>query len=81
MVPHFNEVFIMTSAQYRIESRCPLMGSLLPPATFKQDYANCSLAVAVAVKSVADPTRQQVRVVHVPSGEIVFQTTPFGQGL
>ena len=68
----------MASAQYRIESRCPLMGSLLPLATFKEVYADRSLAVAVAVKSVADPTRQQVRVVHVPSGEIIFQTTPFG---
>jgi hypothetical protein len=79
--PHFNKVFIMASAQYRIESRCPLMGSLLPPATFKQVYADCSLAVAVAVKSVADPTRQQVRVVHVPTGEIVFQTAPSGSAL
>ena len=68
----------MASAQYRIESRSPLMGSLLPPTAYKEIYADCSLAVAVAVKSVADPTRQEVRVVHVPSGEIVFQTTPSG---
>ena len=81
MMAHFNEVFIMASAQYRIESRCPLMGSLLPPATFKQVYADRSLAVAVAVKSVADPTRQQVRVVYVPTGEIVFQTAPSGSAL
>ena len=65
----------MRSAQYRIESVFPLMGSLIPPTTFKQFYSDPSLAVAVAVKSVADPTRQQVQVVHVPSGEIVFQTT------
>jgi hypothetical protein len=31
--------------------------------------------VAVAVKSVADPTRQEVRVVHIPSGEVVFRTS------
>lgn len=69
----------MSSAQFRIESRDPLSGSLLPFNSFKPLYGNCSLAVAVAVKSVADPTRQQVRVVHIPSGEIVFQTTPPGQ--
>ena len=68
----------MPTAHYRIESRCPHSGSLLPftPGTFEHLYANSSLAVAVAVKSVADPTRQQVRVVHIPSGEIIFQTAP-----
>ncbi|MBC7547548.1 MAG: hypothetical protein H7224_02755 [Polaromonas sp.] len=66
----------MESRHYRIESDVPLHASLLPPATSNQLYADCSLAVAVAVKSVADPTRQQVRVVHVPSGEVVFDTFP-----
>ena len=66
----------MASRDFRIESNAPLYGSLLPPSTSIQLYANCSLAVAVAVKSVADPTRQHVRVVHVPSGEIVFDTSP-----
>ncbi len=66
----------MASAQYRIESRNPLLGSLLPPTpNFQSLYADRSLAVAVAVKSLADPTRQQIRVVHIPSGEIVFQTS------
>ena len=65
----------MTSAQYRIESRDPLLGHLLPPTDYKHLFADCSLAVAVAVKSVVDPTRQQVRVVHIASGEVVFQTS------
>ncbi|MDP1935769.1 MAG: hypothetical protein Q8K91_01030 [Hylemonella sp.] len=66
----------MASAQFRIECRDPLRGSLLPPASnFKSLYADRSLAVAVAVKSLADPTRQQIRVVHIPTGEIVFQTS------
>lgn len=60
---------------YRIECRDTLSGRLLPHGALNHLYANPSLAVAVAVKSVADPTRQQVRVVHVPSGEIVFQST------
>ena len=66
----------MPSSDYRIESSLPVFGSLLPPTAFSQLYADRSLAVAVAVKSVSDPTRQPVRVVHVPSGEIVFDTTP-----
>ena len=66
----------MPFGDYRIESTLPLFGSLLPLATFRRLYADRSLAVAVAVKSVSDPTRQQVRVVHVPTGEIVFDTGP-----
>lgn len=60
---------------YRIETRDSLLDSLLPSPNFSHLYKDASLAVAVAVKSVADPTRQEVRVVHVPSGEIVFRTT------
>jgi hypothetical protein len=71
----------MNSAQYRIESTNTSFGSLLPHPAFDHIYADSSLAVAVAVKSVGDPTRQQVRVVHIPSGEIIFQTTPAAQGL
>lgn len=69
----------MASAHYRIENSCPSMGGLLPFFNFSHHYADCSLAVAVAVKSVADPSRQQVRVVHIPSGEIVFQTPGTGK--
>ena len=71
----------MNSAQYRIESTNSSFGSLLPHAAFEHIYADSSLAVAVAVKSVGDPTRQQVRVVHIPSGEIIFQTASLGQAL
>lgn len=71
----------MTSAHahphdYRIESRDPLSGSLLPHPNIQHLYADYSLAVAVAVKSVRDPSLQEVRVVHIPSGEIVFKTAP-----
>lgn len=65
----------MTSDQYRIEGTDRLMGRLLASPNFSHLYRNYSLAVAVAVKSLADPTCQEVRVVHVPTGEIVFQTT------
>ena len=61
---------------YRIESRHPLLGHLLPGSAFKRLFANRSLAVALAVKSVDDPTLQKVRVVHIASGEVVFETGP-----
>ena len=32
-----------------------------------------------ALKSLADPTRQRIRVVHVESGEVVFDTKPGGR--
>lgn len=60
---------------YRIENVDPVKGSLLPSSSANHLFADYSLAVAVAVKSVADPTRQEVRVVHIPSGEIVFRTS------
>ena len=63
-------------ATSRIESRHPLLGHLLPSSTFKRLFANRSLAVALAVKSVDDPTRQKVRVVNIASGEVVFETGP-----
>ncbi|TAG33630.1 MAG: hypothetical protein EAZ34_07300 [Polaromonas sp.] len=58
----------MTSTHYRIESKEPLLGRLLPPSMFRHLYTDRSLAVAVAVKSVEDPTRQRVRVVNVDNG-------------
>lgn len=70
---------MMTTAQYRIESRNDLKGSLIPSNDFQHLYTDPSLAVAVAVKSVADPTHQEVRVVHIPSGEIIFRTTAADQ--
>ena len=63
-------------ATYRIESRHPLLGHLLPGHAFKKLFSNRSLAVALAVKSVDDPTCQKVRVVHIATGEIVFETGP-----
>jgi hypothetical protein len=75
----FNQVFIMASANapphdYRIERRDPVSDSLLVSPNLGHLYADASLAVAVAVKSVSDPSTQEVRVVHIPTGEVVFKT-------
>ena len=64
----------MARSEYRIESNSPLRGGLLPAQSVRQLYSDRGLAVAVAVKSLTDPTRQHIRVVEVASGEVVFQT-------
>ena len=64
----------MTHPQYRIEREQALQGSLLPPDSFDELYVDRSLAVAMAIKSVQDPSREQVSVVHIATGEVVFTT-------
>ncbi len=64
----------MMAPQYRIERQHAPQGGLLPPHSLRETYTSRSLAVAVAIKSLRDPTREQVRVVHVDTGEVVFQT-------
>lgn len=67
-------------AQYRIESNHTLMGRLLPGATGQRNAFNDrSLAVATAAKSMTLPSGQEIRVVHVPTGEVVFRTTSRGE--
>lgn len=64
----------MTSADYRIESSSPIASRLLPASGSQQYLVNDrALAVAVAAKSTTWPRGQEIRVVHVPTGEIVFR--------
>lgn len=64
----------MLNSKYRIESSAALKSELLQAINFNHLYHNSSLAVAIAAKSVTDPVRSEVRVVQVPSGEIIFRT-------
>lgn len=64
----------MTSADYRIESSSPIASRLLPVSGAQQYLvSDRALAVTVAAKSVTRPCGQEIRVVHVPTGEIVFR--------
>ena len=64
----------MASGDYRIESNQPLAGRLLPVSGLQQYFfSDRSLAVAMAAKSLTSPPGQEIRVVHVPTGEIVFR--------
>jgi hypothetical protein len=63
-----------SSADYRIESSHPLACRLLPAAGSKQYLVgDRALAVAMAAKSTTLPSGEEIRVVHVPTGEIVFR--------
>ena len=64
----------MPSAEFRIESNHPLTGRLLPvPGSQTYLVGDRALAVTMAVKSITCPWGQEIRVVHVPTGEIVFR--------
>ena len=65
--------FKSVSDHYLIECESTALSGLLPPTNPSLLYKNLSLAVAVAAKSVADPKHQEVRVIHMPSLEIVFR--------
>lgn len=64
----------MTLAQYRIESNRPLCGRLLPLRA-KQPLlvGDRALAVSLAAKHFRAVDGQEIRVVHIPTGEIVYR--------
>jgi hypothetical protein len=64
----------MSSADFRVESSHPIAGRLWPISGSQQYFfSDRSLAVAMAAKSVTKPSGQEIRVVHVPTGEVVFR--------
>jgi hypothetical protein len=64
----------MTSADFRVESNHPIAGGLFPLSGTQQYlFSDRALAVAMAAKSTTKPTGQEIRVVHVPTGEVVFR--------
>lgn len=64
----------MTSADFRVESNHPIAGRLFPVSGSQQYFfSDRSLAVAMAAKSTTKPLGQEIRVVHVPTGEVVFR--------
>jgi hypothetical protein len=64
----------MTSAEYRIESNRPLSGRLVPLREDRQMLVgDRGLAVSLAAKNFRTESGQEIRVVHVPTGEIVYR--------
>ena len=65
----------MTSADYRIESSQPIAGRFWPVAGTKAlAVKDRALAVSIAAKSFTRSS--EIRVVHVPTGEVVFRKPP-----
>lgn len=70
----------MTSADFRVESTYPIAGRLWPDSGSRQYFfGDRALAVAMAAKSVTRPSGQEIRVVHVPTGEVVFRKPGAGR--
>jgi hypothetical protein len=66
----------MPSAEFRVESSHPIASRFLPQPGAQQYFFNDrGLAVALAAKSFTQPSGE-IRVVHVPTGEIVFRKAP-----
>ena len=66
----------MNTSAYKIESAHPIV-SRLSRAGIRNGavLTNRELAVALAAKSLTSPPGGEIRVVHVPSGEVIFRKT------
>lgn len=64
----------MTSAEFRIESQRAIVNRFFPANRLARSFEDLSLAVAVAAKSETQPVGGEIRVVHVPSGEVLFRS-------
>jgi hypothetical protein len=62
----------MTSTGFRVESSHPISGRLFPNSQ-QNFFRDRALAVAMAAKSITTPSGQEIRVVHVPTGEVIFR--------
>jgi hypothetical protein len=60
---------------YRIESDLALSSDWLPPDAFSRIYEDCAAAVAMAIEGVDDPATEEVRVVDVATGTVVWRST------
>lgn len=66
----------MASGDFRLESNHPIAGRFLAnPGSHQYFFSDRALAVAMAAKSFTQPC-DEIRVVHVPTGEIVFRKVP-----
>lgn len=61
--------------KYKIESKHPLKSDWLHFKVFRQIYNSKAAAIAIAVEGVDDPEKQEVRVICVETGEVVWRST------
>jgi hypothetical protein len=60
---------------YRIESDLALSSDWLPSDAFSRTYRDRAAAVATAIEGVDDPAVQEVRVLDVATGIVVWRST------
>lgn len=60
---------------YRIESEHKLTSDWMSASAFAQIYESRSAAVAIAIEGVDDPAEQEVRVVCLETGQVVWRST------
>lgn len=60
---------------YRIESDYLLESDFLPVDAFARHYTDQASAVAIAIEGVDNQEKQEVRVVCVETGEVVWRST------
>jgi hypothetical protein len=60
---------------YRIDSDTELTSDWLPPEAFREVYRDRAMAVATAIEGVEDPEVDEVRVMHVETGTVVWRST------
>jgi hypothetical protein len=66
----------MTTMSYRIESSHPMVGPLISTLNSTALYiADRAMAVVLAAKSETRPFGKEIRVVHLPTGEVVYRKT------
>ena len=66
----------MTSADYRIESSRPIASRFWPAAGTHRQVAVHDRALAVSLAAKSFNHDSEIRVVHVPTGEVVFRKPP-----
>jgi hypothetical protein len=66
----------MSSTSFRVESNHPIFGDTWPaPGSSSYGTSNREFAVALAAKNLTLPRGGEIRVVHIPTGEVVFRKT------
>lgn len=60
---------------FRIESEVALSSEWLPVDAFRRVYPDRAAAVAIAIEGVDDPGVEEVRVVDVAAGAVVWRST------
>jgi hypothetical protein len=70
----------MPTETYRVESEHPIESPLFQVSGATEILLrNADLAVVMAAKSRTVPVGREIRVVHVPTGEVVFRKSAAGQ--